>query len=147
MRFAGKQERNLSRGCLKERVRLSEWDEKSIPENTHPHSALLRIEILHSCSVATRFTELGSLTPREGPLSTHLLHLFQTLEQISCSHVSCQLTGVYFQTSRSNNLRDWEQGKALRVCVHLPAAGVIFTTGGSHEIHISHRECSTCLAC
>lgn len=145
MRFAGKQERNLSWGCLKERVRLSERDEKSIPENTHPHSVLLRIEILHSFSVATRFTELGSLTPREGPLSTHLLHLLLTLEQISCSHVSCQLTGVYFQRSRSNNLRLTERLRAKKsmICVHLPASGAIFTTGGSHEIHISHRECST----
>lgn len=83
---------------VRETAWLSEQDEKNNPENTRPLSALLRIEILHSCSVATWCTET-----REGPLSTHLLHLLLTLKQIYCSHASCQLTDVYFEKSGSNN--------------------------------------------
>lgn len=156
MRLAGKQKKKaLSWGCSRERAWLSERDEKNIPENTRPHSVLLRMEIFRSCSVAAWCTGPGSPTAREGPLSTHLPHLLPALKQIYCGHVSCQLPGVFSQKSDGNNQSvseslSWSrrQRKAWHVCVfaHVPAAGVIFhrrALSTSHEIHISHGECRT----
>lgn len=48
MRLAGKQEKKVFPEDVRETAWLSERDEKNIPENTRPLSALLRIEILHS---------------------------------------------------------------------------------------------------
>ncbi len=62
MRLAGKQEKKGLPEDVRERAGLSERDEKNIPENTRPHSALLRTDILHGQSVATRSTALDSLT-------------------------------------------------------------------------------------
>lgn len=104
--LAGKQEKKPSWGCSRERAWLSERHQKNIPGNTRPHSALLRIEIPHSLSVAMWSTALdcrGLWYVGERALSTQgILHLLLMLKQRYSSHVRYQLTDVCFQKGGSS---------------------------------------------
>lgn len=129
--LAGKQGKKSFPEDVRERAWLSEREQNNIPENTRPHSALLRMEILHGPTVAMRSTALDFFlrnVRREGPLSTQRsLYLFLMLKQRYSSHVRCQLTDVCFQKC-SKESKEREMYVHMYVCIHVSAAGVISNT-------------------